>query len=376
MKFIKVNLNVLLFSLAYYPWVIAWMFSSTLLKDYLHPYVIINYWQYVGVVFLLVKFLLKHKINILSLLTTLFFIAVAFVVSYGNDNASFVFYSIFLIFSGADQNLEKIIKYTMILQIVCLLITVFSAVSGIVDNEVVTSTAGNMVRMRHNLGYTFTTFTPNYFLSIVLEYIFIKKLDLSIIELLIIALLNIIIYKLTLTRLTMILVFFILIYLLGIKKIGYERFLSKLSTVSFILLSAISYFISVVYTPQNRILNVLNSVLSERIQLSQVGLQTWGVNLFGTSVNWNSESINYNYIDSSYINILVCYGLVIFVIVIVGFTLVNLRAKQVQNFPLLFVLLMWAIRATIDPQLFLIWFNPFIFYIGKSLLSYKAEEFI
>ena len=184
MKFIKVNLNVLLFSLAYYPWVIAWMFSSTLLKDYLHPYVIINYWQYVGVVFLLVKFLLKHKINILSLLTTLFFIAVAFVVSYGNDNASFVFYSIFLIFSGADQNLEKIIKYTMILQIVCLLITVFSAVSGIVDNKVVTSTAGNMVRMRHNLGYTFTTFTPNYFLSIVLEYIFIKKLDLSIIELL------------------------------------------------------------------------------------------------------------------------------------------------------------------------------------------------
>ena len=174
----------------------------------------------------------------------------------------------------------------------------------------------------------------------------------------------------------MILVFFILIYLLGIKKIGYERFLSKLSTVSFILLSAISYFLSVVYTPQNRILNVLNSVLSERIQSSQVGLQTWGVNLLGTSVNWNSESINYNYIDSSYINILVCYGLVIFVIVIVGFTLVNLRAKQVQNFPLLFVLLMWAIRATIDPQLFLIWFNPFIFYIGKSLLSYKAEEFI
>ena len=116
--------------------------------------------------------------------------------------------------------------------------------------------------------------------------------------------------------------------------------------------------------------------MSGRIRLSQVGLQTWGVNLFGTSVNWNSESFNYNYIDSSYINILVCYGLVIFVIVIVGFTLVNLRAKQVQNFPLLFVLLMWAIRATIDPQLFLIWFNPFIFYIGKSLLSYKAEEFI
>lgn len=376
MKFIKVNLNVLLFSLAYYPWVIAWMFSSTLLKDYLHPYAIINYWQYVGVVFLLVKFLIKHKINILSLITTLFFILVAFVVSYGNGNASFVFYSIFLIFSGADQNLEKIIRYTMILQIVCLLITVFSAIGGIVDNKVVISTAGNMVRMRHNLGYIFTTFTPNYFLSIVLEYIFIKKLDLSIMELLIIAFLNIIIYKLTLTRLTMFLVFFILIYLLGIKKIRYERFLLKVSTVSFILLSAVSYFLSVLYTPQNRILNILNSVLSERIRLSQVGLQTWGVNLFGTSVNWNSESINYNYIDSSYINILVCYGLVIFVIVIMGFTLVSIRAKQVKNFPLLFVLLMWAIRATIDPQLFLIWFNPFIFYIGKSLLSHKAEEFI
>lgn len=376
MKFTKVNLNVLLFSLAYYPWVIAWMFSSSLLKDYLYPYAIINYWQYVGVVFLLVKFLLKRKINILSLLATLFFIVVAFVVSYGNGNASFVFYSVLLIFSGADQDLEKIIKHTMILQIICLLITVFSAISGIVDNEVVLSTAGNMVRMRHNLGYIFTTFTPNYFLSIVLEYIFIKKLDLSIIELLIIAFLNIIIYKLTLTRLTMFLVFFVLIYLLVIKKISYGKFLPKISMVSFILLSVISYFLSVMYTPENRTLNILNSVLSGRIRLSQMGLQTWGVKLFGTSVNWNSESINYNYIDSSYINILVCYGLIIFVIVIVGFTLVNLRAKQVQNFPLLFVLLMWAIRAMIDPQLFLIWFNPFIFYIGKSLLSYKAEEFV
>ena len=68
-----VKLNEFLFGLAFYPWLIAWLFTSTFYKDFIHPYGIIKIWEYVGLFFLLLKFMLgKSKIKSIIILQLYF----------------------------------------------------------------------------------------------------------------------------------------------------------------------------------------------------------------------------------------------------------------------------------------------------------------
>ena len=88
--------------------------------------------------------------------------------------------------------------------------------------------------------------------------------------------------------------------------------------------------------------------------------------MFGSDVVWETDASKYNYIDSSYINIMICYGLIVFLVVIVGFTIAGRFAVKENNRAMCLALLLWFARAVIDPQLFLLWFNPFLFLIGEA----------
>ncbi|HFI0659717.1 TPA: hypothetical protein ACGO4L_002220, partial [Streptococcus suis] len=125
---------------------------------------------------------------------------------------------------------------------------------------------------------------------------------------------------------------------------------------------------TVLYSPTNTIFVKLNLILSQRLRFAQQGLQNWGISLFGTSITWNSDATNYNYVDFSYINMLVSYGIIVFFIVIIGYTIYGFIIKKSNNEALTLVLWIWAIRASVDPQLFLLWFNPFLILVGMGLL--------
>ena len=97
----KISLNYLLFGTAYFPWLICWIFTSSYYKDFIHPYGIIKIWNYVGTILLIIK-IFRNKLRDKSMLFVgVAIIAVASVVSSGNGNASFVFYSMLLIVENA-----------------------------------------------------------------------------------------------------------------------------------------------------------------------------------------------------------------------------------------------------------------------------------
>ena len=137
----------------------------------------------------------------------------------------------------------------------------------------------------------------------------------------------------------------------------------------YIIMAIASIGISAFYTSSVKWMRVLNDLLSQRLRFAKMGLINWGISIFGTSVQWDSDPSNYNYIDSSYVNILICYGGIILLIVIVGLSIAARYACKVNNHKLAVALTLWGVRAFVDPQLFLIWFNPFIFYVGVSLLN-------
>ena len=168
-----VKLNEFLFGLAFYPWLIAWLFTSTFYKDFIHPYGIIKIWEYVGLFFLLLKFMLgKSKIK--SIIITPIILLIGFIVSYDNGNASFVAYTLTLIYSSRDINFRNLVRNTMFCQIGVVGTVVVSSLLGIIPNELTLTYSGGVIRSRYGLGFNYTSFTPNYFLSILLEYVFLK----------------------------------------------------------------------------------------------------------------------------------------------------------------------------------------------------------
>ena len=63
---------------------------------------------------------------------------------------------------------------------------------------------------------------------------------------------------------------------------------------------------------KNGALEKINVALNSRLDLAHRGLMKWGVKIFGVSVKWISKGSTYNYIDSSFINVLICYGILLF----------------------------------------------------------------
>lgn len=370
----------LLFGLAFYPWIIAWMLTSTYFKDILHPYFIIRVWQNIGIVMLLLKLYIEISINRSAyrknLLYTSIIIVISYIVSYGgegNGNASFVFYSFLLILFSYNLNRDHLVFRTCLLQSCILFITVFSSLIGIIPDYVSLSNAGGIYRLRHSLGYTYCTYVSNYFLSIVIELYYLKlrkKSKWKLWQYALILFLNIIVYQYTKTRMAFVLVLFIFmveIYQRIVKKYRMGVLFYFMCRYSFISLFLLSLILTVLYNPSNALLRYLNNLLSQRIRFAQSGISTWGISLFGSSVEWSNMADTYNYVDSSYINILICYGVLILMFVIVGLTITMWRASKIRDVAFCTSLLFWAIKAMIDPQLFLLWFNPFMFFISDLI---------
>lgn len=359
----------IIFYIAYIPWITAWVFTSSKLKDVVHPYFIINSYSKISIIFLIVAIILRNKVNIKYSILGVVLAIIGGIVSYGNPNASFVFYTIVLLYFGADMKLESIIKITMIIQIIVVSITILSVYLHIIPNSAEFTNAGDIYRLRNDMGFTYTTFAPNYFLSIVLEYLFLKRKKLiSPITLILLLIVNLYIYEQTRTRLSFIFssillvgYYFLYLYSNKIKKIYMLKY-------SYIFGLIASFLLTIMFNPSKKFFGILNSILSQRLRYGQLGLKLWGIKPFGTSVTWDTNPATYNYVDSSYINIAICYGWIILIITILGYTLaMQFYAKK--DIALCIILSVWAARAMIDPQLFLIWFNPFFFVVGIILFG-------
>ena len=277
-----------------------------------------------------------------------------------------------LLVAAYNLDIEWIIKKTMHCQISMLLLTVGSAFLGIIPNVQNVSYAGGFMRHRECLGYTYTTFAPNFLLSIAIEWLYLSRNNSKkkiIIQSLIITLINIVFYKKTGTRTSFALVFVIIIIkMLSVLKIPciikHNFFIRNI----FVILSITSVGLSFFYNPSIKWMASLNNLLSQRLRFAQEGLVKWGISSLGTSVIWNSNATTYNYIDSSYVNILICYGIIVFCVVILGFSITMRYACKANNKELILALVIWAIRAFVDPQLYLLWFNPFMFYSGSAVI--------
>lgn len=241
---------------------------------------------------------------------------------------------------------------------------------------------------RNLLGYRFPTFLPNFFFHIMLCICFLRKERFSILEALFLYVVNYYLYKYTDTRAVYYLVNLLIITMLVMKwcRLSYKtKFIGIISAVftkySFLLFATIAIIFQVIYTPDIYILDKLNTAFSGRLSHGHWGMELYGIKLFGNDVKFTTmlEADEYNsffYIDSAYMQLLLIYGLIIFLFFLFKYTqiLKNITERNLPYFGLAMFFLFW--HSVTDPQLLSPEFNPFLLTLGYyGLDKYKRNLF-
>lgn len=359
----------LLFWIAYIPWLFSWMLTYTWLKPIIHPYGIGKVWTLVGGILLFIRMIHIRDSKIIPVIFTGIMIFITFLVTLGNDNVNFIFYTILLILSSKRIDANKIIKVTFYIQLILLCITVLPAALGIIHNEAQYSENGS--RLRHLLGFRYCTDSANFYLSVILEYIYIyEEKRIGIIKSIVFILIGYYIFTQTDTKEAFLLIVLAFVIERIFRPFDFRKSYTLRGFIKYQywIYALLSIIVSGLYVKDGSF-EKINVALNSRLDLANQGLMKWGVKIFGVSVKWISKGDAYNYIDSSFINVLICYGILMFLFLLIGYTTIGCRAIEENDQRLYTVLIIWGIHAMINPQIYLIWYNPFLFLFNMDYIT-------
>ena len=281
-----------------------------------------------------------------------------------NSNMTMVLYLVFFV-SAYELDSERFLKVTIWAQGFLLALVVLGSQIGLVEDYIFTPET----RLRHGLGFSWTTTSAVLFLFIVFEYIALRKEKLKYVEIILLEGIGVVLYELTNSRMVFALCSVFLMFIAGAKLLGFRfsitHFFRKLFVLVPSVLCILAIAIHAFYNSNSAFWEKLNSFLSGRLKLGKEGLQDYGISLFGTSITWEGYSAKkivtntYNYVDCSYLRILLEYGIIFLVIVVAIFTVVIYKSIKSENYFLLWSVVFVLILSITEPRLMNLSFNPF-----------------
>lgn len=128
------------------------------------------------------------------------------------------------------------------------------------------------------------------------------------------------------------------------------------------------------YRPNNKIFEKTNNLLSGRLYYGNLAFARYRLTMFGQRVvengfggnaghrlaNSDNSGVQYFYIDSSFLRIILLYGLIMFVLILIAMTAISWSSIQKGDFVLASILVIVTISAVVEQRLIDITYNPFL----------------
>ncbi|QEA52670.1 hypothetical protein [Loigolactobacillus coryniformis] len=360
------------FILSFMIWQLIVLYSQT---TYYSSFIDGEYLQYVRLICLAIAIISevirnKFDMSIVAALVILFFVGIIYV---RTGNSGLLLDIFVFIYCVRRIAFKKIIFASIVVQSLVILTTILGAKLAVIPNTI--SIQGNTIRF--GLGFQYTTYPSQLYFYLVLMIVYIRKQAISFFEIVVLFFLNYIIFHYTHTRNPFLLVSLTLIVILISKRFGILDFKSRLIQFflkyTFIIFAILTTTLVYLYS-NNPLFHFLNQLFSNRISLGHDGLINYGIPLFGQKIELYGMAVyemigtlaQYNYIDSSYIQILVVYGLIFFLFLMAGFTNISKKAVESNKNILSFILFVISIHSMLDPQLIFLWYNPFLMILGYN----------
>lgn len=286
--------------------------------------------------------------------------------TYKTGRKAILIYWAFIV-AAHDIEFERIIKRSCLTHLWGLLFVFASRYAGIIENRIYVPES----RQRDSMGFQFATEGPNFFFYTILMWIYWRKENITWLELAALSGGNFFLFYKTDTKSAFALGCVALILAALLKVSRYLRTYHKfyvLPAVSSVPLLAYGIFkLSVHFNQEKQWMADLNRLLSSRLGLGKAGYRDYGVQLWGRRIEWVGGTNKfddivkaYNYVDSSFLQILLQYGLVFLLFLIIVFIILGIKIAIKKDTYFLLVFLVFAVHSTFDPQIIWMEFNSFV----------------
>lgn len=283
------------------------------------------------------------------------------------------------IFGTKNIDFKLIVKWYLYFNMIFLLSVMAFSLLKIVPNLIYYSESRPT---RYSLGMIYPSNIAALALFMVLAYCYLRFNHLNLWDYCGIFLISCVGMKLTNTRLdflaTILIIPIMIIAQRAYRNKRVERYLASFFWIAVPITAWIVIFGSYFYNSNNYFLKRLNDLSSGRLMLGHDAFQRYKPNLFGRSITEHSYagvngnryangigqiSHDYFYIDSSYLRMLLLWGVIAFVIIIACLTLVALISTINRTYVLSAIILITSLSLMFEPHVIQLVYNPFILYL-------------
>lgn len=316
------------------------------------------------------------------------FVCVACTVVFSTNNV-FGFYLLMLL-AAKDINVQKIIKITCYIQGGVLAVFVGLSQLGIIQDYIFDPNA----RVRHGLGFVWTTTAPILYFFFVMSYIYIRREKMHIVEFAILELVNYWLFVMTNARMSfalssvlLVFIFFMRFYWQNRTNVNLKLW-NALLILSPAIMCCLALYLHAGYDSSSVMWNKLNSLISGRLALGYDGIKKYGLTLFGQPIEWvgfshGESTANYNYVDCSYLQILLENGIVLLILIVLAYVYIMYMAVKVKDKYLQTMILFIVVFSITEPRLMHLGFNPYPFFLtvffsrgaGENLFRKQKNHF-
>lgn len=313
-------------------------------------------------------FLDKNSINDLLIFTLVE--CLLFNMAHNAANVN-IFYFGFFIYGAKNVDFKKIIKVFLLINIGGTFLSMALAFMGVIPNYAALRSTYSPVR-RYSLGAIYPTNLAARFFCILMAYAALKEFKLKVPEYISFFAIAIWTYIMTDTRLDLVLTLLLILLIMFYSPIC--KLFSKLSYKSIILLCfgyiAIIILLGFLYliAPHNSIMQLINHLLSGRLNYEAYALKHFSLTPFGQYIHQPGNGLFY--IDSIYFRIPLMYGvpmIIIFIILLIA-SIKTLHSKPIFYLELCFLL--FIISGGIDQHFFESCYN----FILPALFAYIPNK--
>lgn len=289
----------------------------------------------------------------------------------------------FLLIVGAGTiDFKKLLKVFICFSSITLISTILLNMLKVIPSVVLLLDG----RLRNSLGFYYVSFASAIMFFYICAYLIYRGINITYKELIALVIADIFVFSYTKTNNPFILSIFFIIYVV-IYKITNQRILTKFRILKFI--SGFIFPLSFIFllwllrkAPVS-FFNQMNRLVSYRLSFSIGALDNYGIKPLGQKILMITTDAlggfggdNYNYIDSFYIQNLIINGWIFIIFVLWGYTVIAFRAIQEKKEILVMALIVLALHAMFDPQLFWTWYSPFSLILGQIFFKYKNNRLL
>lgn len=272
-------------------------------------------------------------------------------------------------------DIKKILKMFLFSNLLIFIITCICSLFNLIPDITITREA----TIRYSFGYIYPLELTTHFLFLIMIYIYLRGNKYDSKDLIFINIINLLLFKITDARSSflLIIIFSFTSYLVEKKKINIGKVKLRYFYIFLLACFIVPIVFSIMYNQDNLIMEKINQLLSKRVYLTQNAFNTYGFSLFGENIKWvaygrsldpSSLNATYNYVDCAYAKILLDQGLIIFILIMIGYGNIMYNAFKKEDNMLKVIICIILTISILEPRLFSIELNPFLIMMNFGLV--------